>query len=113
MVSILSLTVTVTGFCHSKKYGLKKSLLWFRVWMFPVLTLTFVCAVISSFRSEKNHMVEYPLQASLAVIGYIWSLVLVVIMLCVICDCSFTGTTTTSEDVEMTQQENKEDDNDP
>ena len=84
--------------------------------MLSVLTLPFVCAVISSFKSERNHTVEYPLQASLAVIGYIWSLVLVVIMLCKQCGCSFTGTTTISEDVEMTQQfksENKEDDNDP
>jgi len=76
--------------------------------MFPILTLLFFCDVIFSNTHIYGwlYLTEYPLQFSVTLVGYIWFLVLLVILLWRRCGCycttNTTNTTTNSEDVEKT-----------
>jgi len=82
--------VSLVGFCLCKKYGLEKSLFWSRVSVFPVLFILFVCAGISSTNDDSVFRtdIQYPLQFSVTVIGYIWHLLLFGVFLYTKCRCS-------------------------
>ena len=81
--------VSLVGFCICKKYGLEKSLFWSRVSVFPVLFILFVCAGISSTNDDSVYLtdIQYPLQFSVTVIGYIWHLLLFGVFLYTKCRC--------------------------
>merc|ERR1712227_219766 len=81
--------MSLVGFCLCKKYGLEKSLFWSRVSVFPVLFNLFVCAGISSTNDDSVYLtdIQYPLQFSVTVIGYIWHLLLFGVFLYTKCRC--------------------------
>ena len=70
--------LSLTGFFLSKKYRMEKFLFWSRVWMFPVISATFILAMIFSFKWER---LEFPIQFSVSLIGYIWCLLILVVFI--------------------------------
>ena len=89
--------LSLTGFFLSKKYRMEKFLFWSRVWMFPVISATFILAMIFSFKWGR---LEFPIQFSVSLIGYIWCLLILVVFISRKMNCYCAKIDNNSEDIE-------------
>ena len=82
-------SISVLGFCLGKKFGFGKIQFWSRVWMLPVLTPLFIMAFV--YNREYNYNEGPCLSAAqffLAILGYIWFLLALLVLLCKRLSCS-------------------------
>ena len=72
--------ISLIGFCLGKKFGGEKTQFWSRVWMFPVVTPLFILAIILSL--GRYCSIEFPIQFTVALLGYVWFLTSLIILVC-------------------------------
>ena len=71
--------ISLIGFCLGKRFGGEKTQFWSRVWMFPVVTPLFIMATY--FSLDRYGYIAFPIQFSVALLGYIWFLTSLIILL--------------------------------
>ena len=71
--------ISLIGFGLGKRFGGVKTQFWSRVWMFPVLTPLFIMAMV--FSVNRYSSIAFPIQFSVALLGYIWFLTSLIILL--------------------------------
>ena len=89
--------ISLLGFGLGQKVAGEKTQFWSRVWMLPVLTILFTLAIIFSFR---NGYIAYPLQLTVALLGYTWFLISLAIILSRKFSCHCGKKTSSSRDLE-------------
>ena len=90
--------ISLAGFCLGKKFGFGEIHIWSRVWMFPVLTPLFIMTFV--YNKDYYGPSLYVSQFFLAIMGYIWFLLTLLVLLCrrfISCYC---GEKSQNDDVE-------------
>ena len=75
--------ISLTGFCLGEKFAGEKTQFWSRVWMFPIVTPLFIMAIVFSFDVNiYTTYMEFPIQFTVALLGYGWFLTSLIILAC-------------------------------